>query len=257
MPTVRTVAPSIPLRDRLSLKLILLFLGSFAAVLIFILASALLTAIADRRQSEAEADIQSPAIAIDPKIQTDLAKAMSFDAIPAEMVVHNPFIDHDGIGSNLPMTTTPAGTSAAGVNVTTLPGASSGRVITVTQPRNVASTGPVDIGTRARHDQWLDRQSRGDVVEPEAEVLGIDDLVPVGYVSGGSLKDEVMLYSVSLCRTFSFPAGTRFFDGTLYSFDQAEVIFANGYTVRRKSYVTNGECRSNSQAQAAALSSGN
>jgi len=256
MQTVRSTASSVPLRDRLSLKLGLLFVGSFLAVLILMVAWSLVTAFGDRRQLDAESDIQAPAVTIDPKIQADLAKAMSFDAIPTETVVHNPFIDHDGIGSNL-MVTTPASTASVNATSGTAAGTAVNRVPSMTQLNPLAPMGPADIGTRARHDQWLARQSGGAYTEPESSVLGIDDLVPVGFVSGGDLKDEVMLFSVSLCRTFSFPVGTSFFDGTLYSFDRTEVIFASGYTIRRKSYATNGECRSNSTAQSSGTSNGN
>ena len=219
-------------------------------------ASSLASVISDRRQLDGESDVQAPAITIDPKIQSDLEKAMSFDAIPTETVVHNPFIDHDGIGSNLTVTT-----PASSASVNTASGLAAGTAVNgvapMTQPKSLAPTGPVDIGTRARHDQWIERQSRGDPVEPESEVLGIDRLVPIGFVSGGDRKDEVMLFSMSLCRTFSFSAGTRFFDGTLFRIDQTEVIFASGYTIHRKSYATNGQCRSNSQARSSGLSSGN
>jgi hypothetical protein len=183
---------------------------------------------------------------------------MSFDAIPTETVVHNPFIDHDGIGSNLTVTAAPtsnAKTAAAIGPAST--GAQVSRVPGMTQLRPVTPIGPVDIGTRARHDQWVERQSHGGTVEPESEAFGVEDLVPVGFVSGGDRPDEVILYSISLCRTFSFPAGTRFYDGTLYGFNQAEVIFTFDNGIRRKSYATNGECRSNSQGQTAGLSNGN
>jgi hypothetical protein len=252
MKTVLPAAPSVALKDWLSFKLGLLFVGSFLGVLVLMVAWALVTAVGDRRQLDAESDVQTPVITIDPKIQSDLAKAMSFDAIPSETVVHNPFIDHDGIGSNLTVTT-PATSASANTASGSTTGTVGNRAAAMTQLKSLTPIGPVDIGTRARHDQWAQRQARGDVVEAESEVLSVDDLVPVGFVSGGDQKDEVMLFSVSLCRTFSFAPGTRFFDGTLYSFDQAEVIFASGYTIRRKSYATNGECRSNTQSQ----SSGN
>jgi hypothetical protein len=257
MQIARPITPSVPFKDRLSLKLVLLFAGTFLAVMIVMVASSLISAISDRRQLDAESDVQTPAITIDPNIQTDLAKAMSFDAIPTETVVHNPFVDHDGIGGNSTVTTPASISNATSAGGSTATGAAVNRSGTMTQPKLLAPIGPVDIGTRARHDQWVERQSRGDLVEPEAAVLGVDDLVPVGYVSGGDRKDEVMLFSISLCRTFSFSAGTQFFDGTLFRFDQAEVIFASGYTIRRKSYATNGECRSNSQTPTGGLSSAN
>src|SRR5512144_2323912 len=166
MRTVQTIDPSVPLRERLSLKLILLFVGSFAAVLFVMMVWTFLSAWGYSRQLDAEANVQTPAITIDPKIQSDLPKAMSFDAIPTETVVHNPFTHHDGIGSNLTVTAAPtsnAKTAAAIGPAST--GAQVSRVPGMTQLRPVTPIGPVDIGTRARHDQWVERQSHGGTVE--------------------------------------------------------------------------------------------
>ena len=85
----------------------------------------------------------------------------------------------------------------------------------------------------------------------------MEDLVPVGYASGGDRPDEVMLFSVSLCRTFSFPVGTRFFNGTLNSFDQREVLFLFQNGIRSKSYSASGECQTGADPRVGSTSSGN
>jgi hypothetical protein len=95
---------------------------------------------------------------------------------------------------------------------------------------------------KARYDDWIARQKRGEFVGPESEVLSVQDLVPVGYASGGDRGEEVMLLSVALCRTFSFSAGTRFWDGWLNGFNQNEVVFTFQDGIRRKSYSATDQC---------------
>ena len=248
MKTVRSTDQKASLSDRVSLKLALLFISSFLAVLVLIVGWTLLTAIGDSRDSAAEAEIQTPPIVIDPKIGSDLTKALSFDAIPAAAEVQNPFLDRANIGSNLTVTN-----SATPINASTTANASTtgtgpSRMTTVTR---VGPTSPgmtlADTGdTRTRWDEWAARANRGESVGPEAETLGIDDLVPVGYAGGGDRPVEVMLFSMSLCRTFSFPAGTRLFDGQIYQVDQNEVVFLNQNGLRRKSYATVDLCTKNS-----------
>jgi hypothetical protein len=256
MKTVRTVNNRTPIGDRLSLKLFLLFAGSFLGVLVLVVLWTLLLAVGDSRVSAAESEIQTPALVIDPKLQSDLSKALVFDAIPTEATVQNPFIDRANIGSNLTVTSAPASSTAA---VTT-----AGRV-TTTGTTQVGPRAPnytrldgntpavvsqyVD-NTRERWAAWAERANRGESVGPESETLGLDDLVPVGYAGGGDRPMEVMLYSMSLCRTFSFAAGTRFFDGVLYEINQNEVLFTNPGGLRRKSYASVNPCQGNSQTMA-------
>jgi hypothetical protein len=240
----------VPLRERLSLKLLLVFFGSFIAVLILSVAWTLLTAIADSRDSALESETQAPVIVIDPKIQADLAKALSFDAIPAAAEVQNPFIDRANIGSNLTVTNAPSApatqTNAAGGGSTT-PGGSNKTTVTRVSPMTTNMLAPEVDNTRGRWEEWAARANRGEMVGPESATLGIDDLVPVGYAGGGDRPVEVMLFSISLCRTFSFPAGTQFYNGTLAEINQNEVVFANLAGIRRKSYSTTQPCNGNSQ----------
>lgn len=250
MKTVRSTDQTMPTRERVSLKLALLFICTFLAVLILTVAWTILTAVGDSRASAAEVEIQAPPIVIDPKIQTDLTKALSFDAIPAAAEVQNPFLDRANIGSNLPASGTVASTSTSTTSNTASVGGTNApsRTPTVTRisPTIPGMIMPESDNTRGRWDEWAARANRGESVGPESETLGIDDLVPVGFAGGGDRPVEVMLYSASLCRTFSFPAGTRLFDGTLYQVNESEVLFLNQNGLRRKSYATVNLCTKNS-----------
>lgn len=248
MRTVRSLEPSIPMKDRLSVRLGLLFVGTFLIVFVVLAAWTMLGTISDRRQVAAQSEVAAPVIVIDPKIQTDLAKAMAFDAIPASAEVQNPFIDRAGIGSNVVVSNSPAA-SQSGSSSTTASGSTGGGAsqsqssFAQVAPSVMVSTYDV----KARYDEWIERQRRGEVVGPESEVLGVEDLVPVGFASGGDRAEEVMLYSAALCRTFSFPAGTRLFDGWLNGFDQSEVVFTFQNGIRRKSYSITEPCRADSR----------
>ena len=241
-----------PGHDRLGLKLALLFAGTFLAVLLLIVVWTLFTNLISSRRGADEADVQSPEFTIDPRIQTDLAKAMAFDAIPASPEVQNPFIDRAGIGTNIAVTPptvnaaakvvsgaapTGTGSSASGTNrITNIPG-----VRTTLQN----ATAPEVDNTRARYEDWLTRQRAGYLAGPESETLEVDDLVPVGFADGGDRGVEVILFSISLCRTFSYPVGTRFFNGTLSEIKPQEVVFAVPDGMRRKSYSVERPCGGN------------
>lgn len=233
------------------MRLALLFVGTFLAVFVVLAAWTMLGTISDRRQVAAQSEVAAPVIVIDPKIQTDLAKAMAFDAIPASGEVQNPFVDRAGIGSNVAVTNAPAASrsGSSGSSTTTVAGSTGGG--TPQSQGSFAQVGPsMMVGAydvKARYDEWIGRQKRGEVVGPESEVLSVEDLVPVGFASGGDRADEVMLYSAALCRTFSFPAGTRLLDGWLNGFDQNEVVFTFQNGIRRKSYSITDTCQDDSR----------
>jgi hypothetical protein len=245
MRTVRTVQPGSATRERLGLKLPLLFVGTLLAVLLVIVVWALFSNLVAGRRAADEADIQAPVFAIDPKIQTDLAKAMSFDAIPASTDVQNPFIDRAGIGSNITVTLATANVDAN--NSVNLANGTGSRVTSVPgiRPTVTNIVVPEVDNTKARYEDWINRQRSGYLAGPESETLGIDDLVPVGYADGGDRGPEVILFSISLCRTFSFPVGTQFYNGTLTEIKPAEVVFAVPNGIRRKSYSVEHPCGGN------------
>src|SRR4051812_10243352 len=101
MKTVQTINSPSPFRERLMLKLALLFIGALVVVLFVNVAWTVVATFGESRVFAAQEDTTTPAITIDPKIQTDLAKAMSLDAIPAVADVQNPFVDRAGIGTNI------------------------------------------------------------------------------------------------------------------------------------------------------------
>lgn len=250
----RPLEPHVPAKDRLSIKLALLFVASFLVVFILLAAWTMMGTIADRQQVAAASEVATPVIVIDPRIQSDLAKALAFDAVPTTGEVLNPFVDRAGIGSNLVVSAAPvsSGQTAA---VARPNGTSSGSSAGSTSSQTLVSHGGPSFNvptydTKARHDDWMERQKRGEAVEAESEVLAIEDLVPVGYASGGDRGDEVMLFSLSLCRTFTFPAGTRFANGWLNGFDQREVVFTFQDGLRRKSYANAEQCQSAVDQQA-------
>lgn len=247
MQAVKTTDPRIPVKNRLSTRLALLFIGTFLGVLMLLMAWTMLATIGDRRQVAASSETTAPVIFIDPKIQSDLAKALAFDALPRSGEVLNPFLDRAGLSGNISATTvrvstqTPPSSAGTSRNVLTLEERipSSRTIRSETLPGAVIDT----YSVKERHDDWLERQKRGEFVGPESEILVVEDLVPVGFASGGDRAAEVMLFSVSLCQTFSFPAGTRFSNGWLSGFDQSEVVFTFQDGIRRKSYSSNETCR--------------
>lgn len=248
MRAVRPIDPRVPVKNRMSLRLGLLFVGTFVGVLTLLMAWTVFATVGDRRQVAAASEGSAPVIVIDPKIKTDLAKALAFDSLPVSGEVLNPFLDRAGLSGNVAATnvrTTTQATSSA-----------TGPVRTIASPAGIPSNrdanweipqapGSDTYSVKARHDDWLDRQKRGEFVGPESEILIVEDLVPVGFASGGDRAEEVMLFSISLCQTFSFPAGTRFANGWLNGFDQKEVVFAFQDGIRRKSYSTSGACQAN------------
>ena len=243
---------TIPMRDRLSVKLALLFAIAFFGSLVVMGGWSLLGMLGERDRAATEVNVQAPAIVIDPKIQQDLAKALAFDAIPAVTQVQNPFVDRAGLSGTVGIgSTTSSGKpnasstgSSGGSPQKPGSGGTSASSTTIIGPQGaeLVYISPPDA-TKSRYEDWLARQQRGESVVPVSEVLGVEDLVPVGFASGGSREAEVILLSLSLCRTFTFPAGTRLYDGLLNGFDQREVVFVFGNGVRRKSYLSEDVCR--------------
>jgi hypothetical protein len=119
-----------------------------------------------------------------------------------------------------------------------------------------AGTQQVQLDVKARYKDWSDRPAAGEYAGPESEALAISDLVPVGFISGGTGYPEVMLYSLTLCRTFSFPAGTHFADGWMSSISQDEVVFTIDRIVRRKSFSRPEPCPAETKS-VGAVQSGN
>lgn len=236
---------ALPLRERASTRLAILFGGTFVGVLLVLVSMAVFGAYTDSRRAEADAVVQPAQLVIDPKIENDLSKAMSFEAEPTVAEVQNPFVDREGLSG----AAASAGVTAVRTSANASATAAKPNSVSVGGRQTVAGSGsgatlataPV-ISNKERHDEWLKRMAVGEFVGPEAETLSIDDLIPVGFSSGGETAQEVMLFSYSLCQTFSFPAGTRFYDGWLSSFTTDEVVFAFQNGIRRRSYSRPNTC---------------
>jgi hypothetical protein len=240
MTPFRPQPPKLPVRERASFRLASLFIGTFIGMMILLIASAVFGSLADSQRANAEAEIQPAPLVIDPKIQSDLSKAMSFDAEPPAVEVQNPFIDRAGLTGTAGITTGTVGGQQASISNTTagnLSASTGSHLQSGTTQSGVIQVGPPVVSdTRSRHDEWMRRLQAGEYTGPESETLAVEDLIPVGYASGGNKPEEVMFYSPALCTTFSFPAGTRFYNGWLMSLDQNEVVFGFGNGIRRKSY---------------------
>lgn len=242
MQEVRSFTAGVPRRNRLAIKLALLFAATFLTVLLVAVLYELLASTGV--SADAVTEVQPAPITIDPKIQRDLAQVMAFDAIPGESDIKDPFFDRGGLSAaaktsaalagqkSAPSTAVAAGgTSAAGAQ-TSGGGARTGTNAPGGSIQDVTS---VDA-TRARYDNWSKSDIASQNERSVSEILLIDDLVPVGFASGGSGSDEVMLYSNALCRTFSFGVGTRFMDGWLNALSPFEAVFATNSTYRHKSF---------------------
>lgn len=247
MSPFRPQPPKLPVKERASFRLATLFIGTFVGMMILLIASAVFGSFADSQRANAEAEIQPVPLVIDPKIQSDLSKAMSFDAEPPTVEVQNPFVDRGGLSGTAGITTGTVGVQQASTPSSNVsgnsPNSTSSHVQSGTTQSGVVQVAPAVVSdTRFRHDEWLRRLEAGEYTGPESETLAVEDLVPVGYSSGGNRPEEVMFFSSTLCMTFSFPAGTRFYDGWLMSLDQNEVVFSFGNGIRRKSYSRGQTC---------------
>src|SRR5687768_10492406 len=163
MRTVKSTDPTLPLKDRLSARLALLLLGSFGAVLAVMMAWTMFTTIGDRQRA-AESTVAAQVIVIDPKIQADLAKALAFDAVPTAAAVQNPFVDRAGL-SNAAVATASSQSASSTASSTKSGGSTGGSSVQIPATQggvSVISTASYDV--KARHDEWLVRQRRGEQV---------------------------------------------------------------------------------------------
>src|SRR5580765_7326851 len=87
--------------DRLWLKLGGLFALSFAVFFVACFGYDLLAAFAEKAAARPAGEV-APPIVIDPKIESDLAKALAFDPSPATDDVKDPFSDRGGLSGKLP-----------------------------------------------------------------------------------------------------------------------------------------------------------
>jgi hypothetical protein len=251
MATRYKAVPELPLTSKLSFRTAMLFLATFAAVFFSAALYEVYSQMTEGRQS-ADVSADPAPVVIDPKLRDGLAKVLAFDSVP-NVDVSDPFIDRGGLSNTLKTSSGTVGIQKASSGPTTASGVASRPPSGNVQTVGGSTLSPAIIDARARHQMWIDRQKSGEYSGPESEVLMIDDLVPVGFASGGSGGDEVMLYSLALCQTFTFPVGTRFFDGWLSSLSQQEAVFTVDRGVRRKSFTRPNECKTPEQPSTATV----
>ncbi len=231
-----TSSASLGLRDGVTFKLITLFIGTFLAVFIGSWVVNAFTSLLESRGVESELQNQPELIVIDPKIQSNLAKVMAFDAIPTSAEIKDPFNDSSGISNNGQPTT------AGSTRTTTQPAAKT--ATTAANPAKKTTSNPqaaktnnggtatdpkkevVIEDTLTRIIRRDERIRAGQEVGAESAVFAIDDLLPVGVVSGGNGADEIMFYSQSADRTFSYPVGAQFYDGWLTEIKAEGAVFS-------------------------------
>lgn len=92
-----------------------------------------------------------------------------------------------------------------------------------TQPQANAVVAPkVDLASREATIERIRQRERrlrsGQDAGPLSSIFALDDLLPIGTVSGGEGQEEVMFFSKAVNQTISFPVGSRFFDGWLVGY---------------------------------------
>ncbi len=235
MPGKSMPAATLPFKSRLSLKLAALFVGTFLAVFLSGLAYDVFATMMENQQTEADSLAQPALKPIEPKIESDLAKVLAFDSTPDAAEIKDPFSDRSGISGNVKMPVVgaasggkagaaqPSSSAVAQGDSRSRPGSPSANPSAGAAPNNPgmsANGTPVNYAaspeaTNERRRLRDERMRSGQDGGPESTILAIDDLLPVGMVSGGNGETEVMLYSQALMQTFSFPIGTPFYDGWL------------------------------------------
>jgi len=246
---------SIDQKNRRGVGPLLLKIGGLFAVALItgfigLFAIRSVSSIAERGAIDRSSENQIEQIVIDPKMESDLSNALTFQAISEPDQVLDPFSDRAGLSSTAASralsgaeqtsaatsgtSTTSAGSSASN----NPPQGSSGPVIDPASPE----------ATRSRYEKWRNAEGTSERTDIST-ILAVEDLIPVGFASGGIGGAEVMLFSRALCDVFSFPVGTKFLNGTLASFDQAEVVFSIGRTSRHRSYQRPEPCKGPDDAE--------
>jgi hypothetical protein len=239
MNTVASVPANLRLTDRLSFRLLALFMGIFLVTFFVLWAWSISMSFIEGKLAEEGAAARPQPIVIDPNLRDDLAKVMSYDTSTAPVSIKDPFNDRTGIvGASAAqravggvVTTTGGSTNQAGTPNSNL---ASSRSNTSLVPGNPVGPGGVSVpqpsgaeATKERYKDWLENGATGGVpLNPR--IFSIDDLLPVGVVDGGEGRQEVLFYSEAAGRTLSFAVGTEFNDGWLTELRPEGVVFASG-----------------------------
>lgn len=218
--------------SRLSLKLAGLFAISFVLFFVLFFAYDLLSSFTESAAMAGQVNEQTTPMVIDPKIESDLAKVLSYDTNSDPEDVKDPFNDRGGLSNTVAASTasgvvqsTPTATGKPGVASVSGGGSGvAGRTGTDTSSAAVAS--PIEA-TKQRYDSWMGRSGINGDVPIDPRIFAIEDLLPVGIVDGGNGQQEVMFYSEAAGKTLSFPLGTMFFDGWLTELRPEGVVFSS------------------------------
>lgn len=188
---------------RLTLKMGAIFVVGFIGAVVALFAWEILT-YGTSSVSESGAPVASTVV--DPKLEGELRQAIDFEGFKTPSTLSDPYVDRAGLAEA-------AGTAGV-IQPGTVSGTSGSTPGSGAQPTEVKPPDPVE----ETRDRFMKRDAavrRGENVGPLESVFSIEDLVPIGFVAGGSSGERVIFFSRGLCQTFSFPVGTRFFDGWL------------------------------------------
>ncbi len=234
------VQASVPLTDRLDFRIATLFFITFFLAFVGLWVMDVFAAYQERAAAESTMPPESVPVVIDPKIQSDLARVLTLQSAPNVENLNDPFIDRANLSA-----TTAAGTVGQVTSTTVggTQGTAPGAITAGGSGSTGGSTGSSSGGsataeitaleaTRLRYNNWIERARAGYVEDIDPRVFAIEDLLPVGLVDGGSGQQEVLFYSETAARTFSFPVGTMFHDGWLTELRPEGVVFSYGDTRR-------------------------
>lgn len=229
----------VPLVSRVSFKIGALFVLTFVVVFIALSAYDIFSSMMESRQAEAGVVVEQSPIVIDPKIQEELQRVLTENTDVNTEAVKDPFIDRAGLSQTAP--TQNVGSLSGQASTTSGGGNSPGTTAMTggqTAPAGPPPPTPLEA-TKLRYLNWLDRTMNGEMLALDPMIFAIDDLLPVGLVSGGSGNEEILFFSESADRTVSFPLGTRFNDGWLSALRPEGVVFSfddEVRTIRLKSW---------------------
>ena len=201
----------------LGIKLGALFVLVFGGIVVGYFALDLFSAMSARSEQSVRPE---EVTVIDPKIEADLKKVLEFTGLPTDVDVRDPFKDRADLSGEMAKIDQGAAQSAA-PSVGNQPGSATTQG---GEAKPVAAPDPV-AETKARFEAREDRIKLGLNAGVESEVFAVDDLLPVGVVGGGAGRQEVLVYSRALKRTFSFAVGSKLFDGWIAEVRSEGVAF--------------------------------
>ncbi len=237
----------VPLAQQIGFKLLLLFVATFILSFLMLSVFGVFTAYTENREAEQNVVLVPKPIVIDPQMRERLARVLAYDDATIETAsVRDPFQDRAGLSGQATRQGL-AAVSTSGSGIAAPPASQGGTIRTnsgTTSGGGSPAAAAVEIptpteATRRRYSDWLDRARLDPDVELDSRIFAIEDLQPVGVVSGGNGQQEVMFFSAAADRTLSFPVATMFYDGRLVELRPEGVVFVffdEQRTVRMRSW---------------------